>query len=373
MTPVTWVCLGTGGVGKTTIAAALAATLAARGQPTIVATVDPARRLGDAVGLPGLLGLGNVPGQPNLTALVPSPVTGVRALIARWLTQFPAHADRLADNPLVEAMTGGLAGIHELISLAELAQHRSAAAVPSTLVIDTAPSRHALELLALPTRLGEIVDGRALRWLGQLARQAVAPTRGLTSRLARWGQNRLVQTLSIAIGEAPIAAALALLALASDVQPELSEIVANARAMLDPSQVYITIVTSARPGAIDDLEAIRAALTKIGHAPALVIINRVPAVSPRALVTHPAASPAIRACARLASESIEAARTAAAEITAHVRRWGITAIEVPTLSPSDPIEVVAAVAAVLGASTLDRIEDPGLFADARPQRVVPNA
>lgn len=63
-------------------------------------------------------------------------------------------------------------------------------------------------------------------------------------------------------------------------------------------------------------------------------------------------SPAIRACARLASESIEAARTAAAEITAHVRRWGITAIEIPTLSPSDPIEVVAAVAAVLAASTL---------------------
>jgi anion-transporting ArsA/GET3 family ATPase len=353
VSPPTWVCLGTGGVGKTTVAAALAAMLAARGQRTLVATVDPARRLGDTVGLPGLRGLGEVPGQPRLTALVPDPVAGVRSLIARWLIEFPDHANRLADNPLVEALTGGLAGIHELISLAELAHHRSTEALPIPLVIDTAPSRHALELLALPSRLGAIIDGRALRWFGQLARQAVVPTRGLTSRLARWGQDRLLQTFSASIGDAPIAAALALLALAADVQPELSQIVANARAMLAPAQVQIAIVTAARPGAIDELEEMRTALAELGHAPALVVINRVPGPSPRVLVTHPSTSPELRACARLASEANESARTAAAAIHAHVRTWRVPVIEVPAVSPSDPIEVVAAVAAVLAAGFTD--------------------
>ncbi|CAN5453192.1 hypothetical protein BH11MYX1_BH11MYX1_13230 [soil metagenome] len=144
MKPLTWVCLGTGGVGKTTVAAAFGAMLAAQGQRTIVATVDPARRLGDTVGLPRLIGLGDVPGHPMLTALVPDPAAGVRALIARWLVESPEHADRLANNPLLEALSGGFAGMHELIALAELAHHRRTNGISLPLVIDTAPSRHAL-------------------------------------------------------------------------------------------------------------------------------------------------------------------------------------------------------------------------------------
>ena len=60
----TWVCIGTGGVGKTTISAALAVTLARGGRRTLVATVDPARRLGDTLGLAGLVGPTDVPGHP---------------------------------------------------------------------------------------------------------------------------------------------------------------------------------------------------------------------------------------------------------------------------------------------------------------------
>ncbi|CAN5453232.1 hypothetical protein BH11MYX1_BH11MYX1_13240 [soil metagenome] len=180
----------------------------------------------------------------------------------------------------------------------------------------------------------------------------MVPGGGLTGRLARWGQDRLVHTFSSAVGDAPIGAALALLAFAADVRPQLSELIANARTMLDPSQVQIAIVTAPRPGAVDDVEHMRTALAEIGHAPALVVINRVPGPSPRLLVTHPAASLELRASARLASESIDAARAAAAAITAQVRTWRVPVIEIPALSPSDPIEVVAAIASVLEAGLL---------------------
>ena len=260
MTRVTWVCVGTGGVGKTTIAAALATAIAATGRTTVVATVDPARRLGHTLGLPGLGTRTAVPGVPNLSALAPDAATDVHALVERWLAAKPVHEAGLANNPLLAALGNGFAGIHELVSLVALADLGNDATRPcEALVIDTAPSRHGLDLLALPARLAEVIDGRALAWAGELAK--VTPRPGLRSRLTRWGQRRLVSALTLAAGEVSATAAFSLLAFAADMRPELSRLAADAGALLAPAAVRIALVTAARPGAVDEVEQMRAALS----------------------------------------------------------------------------------------------------------------
>ncbi len=249
MTTPTWIIVGTGGVGKTTIAAALAHALAHGGARTLVTTFDPARRLADALGVPALTSA-VVPVTPRLAALVPDAGVGARDLVERLLASAPGHAPRLATNPLLAALTSGFAGIHELVALLEVAR---AAPRHDALVIDTAPARHALELLALPTRLGEFVDGRALAWLGALARHATASAPGVGARLLRWGPQRLVHTFAGAIGEAPIQATLELLAFAADVRPALSPLLATARALLAPAHARALAVVAARPGAAAEL------------------------------------------------------------------------------------------------------------------------
>lgn len=347
MTRATWVCVGTGGVGKTTIAAAIATAIAATGRTTVVATVDPARRLGHTLGLPALGTRTAVPGVPNLSALAPDAAADVHALVERWLADQPVHAAGLAGNPLLAALGNGFAGIHELVSLVALADLNNDAACEA-LVIDTAPTRHGLALLALPARLSEVIDGRALAWAGELAK--VTPGRGLRSRLTRWGQRRLVSALTLAAGEVSATAAFSLLAFAADLRPELSRLAADAGALLAPAAVRIALVTAARPGALDEVEQMRAALVAGGHTPALVVINRAPTGSTRTLATLPGASAELRALATRAAEELDAARVAADAITARARDvWRIPTIEIPALSPDDPRAVVTEVARQIAA------------------------
>lgn len=349
MTRATWICVGTGGVGKTTIAAALATAIAATGRTTVVATVDPARRLGHTLGLPVLATRTAVVGAPGLSAVAPDAVADVHALVERWLADQPTHAARLVGNPLLAILAGGFAGIHELVALVSLADLASDPACEA-LVIDTAPARHGLDLLALPARLAEVIDGRALAWAGELAKIAVTPGGALRGRLARWGQRRLVAAFSSAIGEAPIAAALALLAFAADLRPELSRLAASAGALLAPAAVRIAVVTAARPGAVDEVEQMRAALLASGYEPDLVVINRAPTGSTRTLSRLPQASAELRALATCAAAELDAARAAASAVAVRAREtWRIPTIEIPSLSPEDPRAVVTEVARLLTA------------------------
>ncbi len=342
MSDRTWVCIGTGGVGKTTISSALAVALARAGQRTLVATVDPARRLGDALGMAGLVGPTDVPGHPGLSALAPDSPVGARALIAHLLEVAPRHRERVGRSALVEALTGGFAGMHDLVALVELAR-----AEPSfdVTVIDAAPSRHAIDLLALPDRLAEVVDGRAIEWLGQLAVASLETGGTFGARLLQRARHWIVRALSSSIGARTIDDALGLVAFAAAVRPELSAWIAQASQLLSPARSRIVLVATARHGAADQIEQLVAALAAVGHAPAVVIVNRVPGASPRALVAQVPAP--YRPTVQLAVDEIEVARAATHAIVARAGSRGIPVIQVPAFANADPTSVVRHVAEVL--------------------------
>jgi len=174
------VCAGTGGVGKTTLAAALAIQAARLGRRTLVLTIDPARRLADALGLETLdstptaitLGEGatDLAQGGQLDAMMLDPKPTFDQLVER-LTSDPAVRARIFDNRIYQHLSGALAGSAEYAAMEQVHE-----AVHSgrydLVVVDTPPASHALDFLAAPRRLRSFLEGRIVRALARPAARA---------------------------------------------------------------------------------------------------------------------------------------------------------------------------------------------------------
>lgn len=154
---------GGGGVGKTTIAAALGVAAAEQGIRTLVLTVDPARRLATALGLEQL---GNHP-EPNpkldgLSAAMLDSAASWDAIAYRHASR--DVADRLVTNPLFEAVAGRFPSGQAYAAAEEMAFHLESGEW-DLVVVDTPPASGGIEFFAAPARMRELVGGRLLRWL----------------------------------------------------------------------------------------------------------------------------------------------------------------------------------------------------------------
>jgi len=172
-------CCGSGGVGKTTTAAALALRAAEQGRRVVVLTIDPARRLAQSMGLTEL---------DN----TPRPVAGIdhsaggelSAMMLDMKRTFddlveahaePDRVDSILQNPFYQSMSSSLAGTQEYMAMEKLGQLSEEAQRDGTwdlIVVDTPPSRSALDFLDAPKRLGSFLDGRFMRILSAPARGA---------------------------------------------------------------------------------------------------------------------------------------------------------------------------------------------------------
>jgi len=179
------VCCGSGGVGKTTIAAAVGLRAAERGRHVVVLTVDPAKRLAQSMGLTSLdntprLVAGIRPARPG-PAGYGGHADGAGSMHAMMLDMkrtfdeiVESHADpdraaQILANPFYQSLSSSFAGTQEYMAMEKLGQLRRADEW-DLIVVDTPPSRSALDFLDAPQRLGRFLDGRLLRLL-------VAPAR----------------------------------------------------------------------------------------------------------------------------------------------------------------------------------------------------
>ena len=172
------VCCGAGGVGKTTTAAALGLRAAERGRRVVVLTIDPARRLAQAMGLVELDNTPRpVPGADlgeggSLDAMMLDMKRTFDEVIEAHAT--PEKAEQILANPFYQAMSSSFAGTQEYMAMEKLGQLRARAeSDPDSwdlIVVDTPPSRSALDFLDAPQRLGSFLDGRLIRILSAPAK-----------------------------------------------------------------------------------------------------------------------------------------------------------------------------------------------------------
>jgi anion-transporting ArsA/GET3 family ATPase len=160
------VCCGSGGVGKTTTAAALALEAARQGRRAVVVTIDPAKRLANALGLESLT---NTPGRiegdwtGELWALMLDTKSTFDDLVAKYARD-EVQAEGILHNRFYRNIAGALSGTQEYMAMEKLFELHDSAQF-DLIVVDTPPTRNALDFLDAPRRLTRFLDNRIFRFL----------------------------------------------------------------------------------------------------------------------------------------------------------------------------------------------------------------
>jgi anion-transporting ArsA/GET3 family ATPase len=194
------VCCGSGGVGKTTTSAALALRAAERGRRVVVLTIDPARRLAQSMGIETLdntprpvPGIGGATGGGSLDAMMLDMKRTFDEVVESQAS--PEKARQILENPFYVALSSSFAGTQEYMAMEKLGQIHADAQRAGTydlIVVDTPPSRSALDFLDAPERLSSFLDGRFIKLL-------LAPAKG-PARLMTAGFSLVTNALTKILG-----------------------------------------------------------------------------------------------------------------------------------------------------------------------------
>jgi anion-transporting ArsA/GET3 family ATPase len=195
------ICAGSGGVGKTTTSAAIATGMAARGKKVCVLTIDPAKRLADSLGLreldneakrvdPALFEAQGVEMKGELWAMMLDAKATFDELVARQAPDEESR-DRVLENRIYQQISNALAGSQEYMAMEKLFELHTEDRF-DLLVLDTPPSRNALDFLDAPRRLTQFIEGRSLRVF-------MKPT-GLAARVAGRGATVALGVLKRIVG-----------------------------------------------------------------------------------------------------------------------------------------------------------------------------
>ncbi|HVC07649.1 MAG TPA: ArsA-related P-loop ATPase [Solirubrobacterales bacterium] len=195
------ICAGSGGVGKTTTSAAIAAGMAARGLKVCVLTIDPAKRLADSLGLkelgnearrvdPRLFEAQGVKMEGELWAMMLDAKATFDQLVARQAPDEDSR-DRVLGNRIYQQISNALAGSQEYMAMEKLFELHSEGGF-DLLVLDTPPTRNALDFLDAPRRLTQFIEGRSLRVF-------MRPT-GLAARVAGRGASVMLSVFKRIVG-----------------------------------------------------------------------------------------------------------------------------------------------------------------------------
>jgi anion-transporting ArsA/GET3 family ATPase len=273
------VCVGPGGVGKTTLAAALALRGAALGRRSLVCTIDPARRLAGALGLDALGNVARPVPERSLLAAGVRLRTPLQAMMLDMKQSWdelitrtaPAEQrDRILANRFYHTLSTALAGSQEYIALEKLWELHASGA-HDLVVLDTPPTAHALDFLDAPTRVLEFLETDTARWL--LAPALRGARLGL--RLFGLGGNLISRTLSRIVGGDTLSDLAAFLLAISGLNEGFRERSQAVRALLASRETTFVLVTGPAAGRRAEAVRFHAALLAQGLDVAAVVLNQV--------------------------------------------------------------------------------------------------
>ncbi len=270
------VCVGAGGVGKTTSSAALALGLAVRGQRVAVVTIDPARRLASALGLRELSGEphriearelsdAGIELQGELWAMMLDTKRTFDEVVARLASDEAARQEILA-NPVYRELSTAVAGSQELGAIAKLYELYAEGDF-DVIVLDTPPSRNALDFLDAPGRLLGFLEGRALQVF-------LAPS-GLTARLFGRGTALIFAIFARVTGVDMLNELSRFFRSMSSVIGGFGERTRRVAALLREPETSFLIVTSPEPEPVAEAAFLADRLRRADMSLGELIVNRV--------------------------------------------------------------------------------------------------
>jgi anion-transporting ArsA/GET3 family ATPase len=257
------ICAGPGGVGKTTCAAAFALEAARRGRRACVVTIDPAKRLADALGLESLTndarrvdlgelgGLDGAGGAGGAGGLEASGSGELWALMLDTKTTFdevvvrnagsPEQAQTILDNKLYRNISGALGGTQEYMAMEKLYSLHTEGRF-DLIVVDTPPTRHALDFLDAPNRLLRFLNNRIFRLL-------MAPTRA-SLRAIGTATQLFLRTMSRVVGGAVVRDAVAFFAAFEGMEQGFRDRASLVSQLLGDGGTAFVVVAAPRPDAV---------------------------------------------------------------------------------------------------------------------------
>lgn len=295
------VCVGSGGVGKTTTAASLALAAARRGKRTLVLTIDPARRLANSLGLdslghqvqqvdPALVRRGAPNDRGELWAMMLDQKQAFDEVVARHAKD-PDAVKRILANPVYAQISGSLAGAQEYAAMAKLHDFDRTGEW-ELIVVDTPPTAHALDFLDAPSKLSEAIDSPAIEWFRKLQGQGgsrwsfVGKTGAyVLKRLAKFVGSKFIDDLGVFFTEF------------NDILGGFRQRAEETFALLRQPRVGFVLVASPEPMAVREALAFHERLIAAGMPFVGFVVNKVfqsrpvtasPAAIEAALAAHPA-------------------------------------------------------------------------------------
>lgn len=322
------VCCGTGGVGKTTVAATLGLHAARLGRRVVVITIDPARRLADALGVPGELG--NEPvrlpieADGELWALMLDPAGTFDGLVAANAAT-PEQADRILANNFYRTIAGRFSGTQEYMA-AERLHALHADSRFDLVIVDTPPTRNALDFLDAPGTLARFIDHPVFKLL-------MAPTRrGL--KVLNLAAQPVLKTIGRVVGGEVLADAIAFFQAFSGMETGFRRRADEVITLIASDVTRFVLVASPRADTIDEAGYFADRLHEKGLTVGAVVMNRcTPEFDP-----PPATRPRTNDGKRLYDNLVELRATAAAErehareLLQHRAVGGAWSAFVPTLA-----------------------------------------
>jgi anion-transporting ArsA/GET3 family ATPase len=271
------VCCGTGGVGKTTTAAVLALAAARAGRDAVVVTIDPAKRLADTLGLEQLGNVtheiprevwdthGDAVAGGRMSALMLDTRSTFDALVTRYASS-PEQAERILENRFYRNVAGALSGTQEYMAMEKLYELHDEGG-HDVIVVDTPPTRHALDFLDAPARLTRLLDNRIFRFLMVPARTGL--------RIAGVAVQAFFRAVAKIVGAEVIEDIVAFFRAFEGMEQGFRERASSVTELLaDPSTGFV-LVTSPRRDAVEEAEFFAERLRGSDLAVAGLVVNRV--------------------------------------------------------------------------------------------------
>jgi anion-transporting ArsA/GET3 family ATPase len=272
--------VGSGGVGKTTLSAALGVRAALQGRKVLVLTIDPARRLANSLGLSTL---GNVetriPDEAfraagleprgELWAMTLDLRRGWDDLIERYAPS-RERRDKILQNPLYKALSTQMVGSLEYMAMEKVHQLEAAGGY-DLVVLDTPPTAHALDFIDAPNRLLDLLSHDAARWL--LGGAGGAGRLGLS--FVQLGSGYVTKTLSRFTGTELLQGLADFFVAFQDMFDGFKERAAATKALLSGPKSAFVLVTSPHPMTVDEAVFFAGELQRAGISVAAGIVNRV--------------------------------------------------------------------------------------------------